>query len=283
MLPSNFRTKTTLGRLNQPSLEHGVSMHVTHLQTHIRMPTEVTFISTPTKNSITLKVFSPLIDANGKLLTYDLDKASVLNNFFGSVGITDNGHQPTCTQPDIDDALCSVIFTPTAVLKAIKKTKNNNTSGPDGFPSTLVKNMYNALALPLSIIFESFMSVGKTPSAWGTQLLLSERFLVPSVNSVLETIYWFPIDYNLQVDPMRIGSTRIHSSILSDRFQDWSGTAVASLNDETIPLGMSLMATTEASGSRPRNSFTAEPKTGRRLLIVHRRYFLCQWLQGAQH
>ena len=75
------------------------------------------------KNSITLKT---LIDANGKLLTDDLDKATVLNIFLGSVGITDNGHQSTCTSPDIDDALCSVIFTPTAVLKAIKRQKQQH-------------------------------------------------------------------------------------------------------------------------------------------------------------
>ena len=67
------------------------------------------------------KGISLLIDANGKLLTDDLDKATIQNNFFDFVGITDNGHRPTCTPPDIDDALCSVIFTPTAVLKAIKK------------------------------------------------------------------------------------------------------------------------------------------------------------------
>ena len=69
------------------------------------------------------KGISPHINANGKLLTDDLDKASVLIKFFGSVGITDNGHQPTCTSPDIDDAFCSVIFTPTAFLKAIKDKK----------------------------------------------------------------------------------------------------------------------------------------------------------------
>ena len=131
----------------------------------------MTFISTPTKKLNHSKGFSPIIDANGKLHTDDLDKATVLNIFFLSVGITDDGHQPTCTPPDIDDALCSVIFTPTAVHKAIKLTKNNNNCGPDGFPSILVKNISNALALPLSIIFESFMSVGKTPSAWGNAII----------------------------------------------------------------------------------------------------------------
>ena len=102
------------------------------------------------------------------------------------------------------DALCSVIFTPTAVLKAIKKTKNNNTCGPDGFSSTLVKNITNALALPLSIIFESFMSVGKTPSASGNAIItpifknglalnqkITDQFhlLVFSVKSWKETLH----------------------------------------------------------------------------------------------
>ena len=83
----------------------------------------MTFIKYINKKLSHSKGISPLIDANGKLLTDDLDKATVLNNFFGSVGITDNGHQRTCIPPDLDDPLCSVIFTPTAVLKAIKNTK----------------------------------------------------------------------------------------------------------------------------------------------------------------
>ena len=49
---------------------------------------------------------SPL---NGKLLTNDLDKTTVLI-CFGSVGITDDDRQLICIPSVIDDALDSVIF-----------------------------------------------------------------------------------------------------------------------------------------------------------------------------
>ena len=64
---------------------------------------------------------------------------------------------------------------------------------------------------------------------------------------VKETNNWFSVNYNLQVDSTCVGSDRIYSSILSDRFQDGSRTQVLSLSYGTVPLEMSLKATTKAS------------------------------------
>ena len=51
-------------------------------------------------------------------------------------------------------------------MQAIPQLKPNLSSGPDSFPPLLVKKLSASLAEPLSLIFTSFMSVGKIPRAW---------------------------------------------------------------------------------------------------------------------
>jgi ribonucleases P/MRP protein subunit RPP40 len=48
----------------------------------------------------------------------------------------------------------------------MSKLKSNLSSGPDGIPPILVKQLSTALAGPLSLIYTSFMSVGAIPDAW---------------------------------------------------------------------------------------------------------------------
>ena len=57
-------------------------------------------------------------------------------------------------------------FTPEKVIAAIKKLKPNKSSGPDGLPPLLFKKTASSLAEPLSIIYNSFMSVGVIPRNW---------------------------------------------------------------------------------------------------------------------
>ena len=80
---------------------------------------------------------SPLYDESGKLIVDDCRKANLLN-YFSSVGTIDNGvlpcadHLSRCTRK-----LQSVVFTEVNVTAAIRKLKNNLSSGPDGLPALL--------------------------------------------------------------------------------------------------------------------------------------------------
>jgi hypothetical protein len=67
--------------------------------------------------------------------------------------------------------LDSVNFTCDIILKAIMKMKPNTSSGPDGFPPVILKKLGSSLALPLSLIFTSFMSVGQVPSDWKNAII----------------------------------------------------------------------------------------------------------------
>jgi len=60
----------------------------------------------------------------------------------------------------------NVVFDAAKIKRAIFKLKSNLSSGPDGIPPLLVKQLSAALAGPLSLIYTSFMSVGAIPDAW---------------------------------------------------------------------------------------------------------------------
>ena len=76
---------------------------------------------------------SPLHDESVKLVLDDCSKANLLNNYFSSVGTIDNGVLPCADQPlPCNRKLQSVVFTEANVTAAIRKLKNNLSSGPDG-------------------------------------------------------------------------------------------------------------------------------------------------------
>ena len=108
-----------------------------------------------------------LNDDNGDVVTSDIDRANLLNDYFTSMCTDDDGNKPPFERIVPDDSnLESVEFTPEIVYAAIKKLKVAGASGPDGFPPRLFKHLAGCLAEPLSLMFTSFMSVGKVPQQW---------------------------------------------------------------------------------------------------------------------
>ena len=79
-----------------------------------------------------------LIDASGSPATND-KKANLFNNYFGSVCITtDNGDILTVNKIVPDNVVLDDIdFNRNAVLRALKKIKPNESSGPDNLPPCL--------------------------------------------------------------------------------------------------------------------------------------------------
>jgi len=62
--------------------------------------------------------------------------------------------------------LADVTFSQSSIRAAIRKLKPNISSGPDGFPPLLYKKLEHCIAVPLSLLFTSFMSVGCVTQAW---------------------------------------------------------------------------------------------------------------------
>jgi len=84
---------------------------------------------------------------NSTVLT-DQGKANVLNSYFASVGVKDNG-VPLNNGREFSDSikLDSIDFTPGKLLKIMRKVKQNSAPGPDGFPPVLLKNYHTVLPI----------------------------------------------------------------------------------------------------------------------------------------
>ena len=113
-----------------------------------------------------------LRDENGSTVVTDDEKANLFNSYFNSVNVDDNGliaDIPTRVSEDtcIDD----VEFTPTVIRRIIRKIKPKYTCGPDGYPPFLIKSLIDVLDVQLSLIYQSFMSIGKLPTSWKTAII----------------------------------------------------------------------------------------------------------------
>ena len=107
-----------------------------------------------------------MFDESGSPVINDSDKANLLNDYFSSVNITDDGKLPPLLCKAGSGSLDSVKFTPDMLTRLCKKVKPKLTCDPDNYSPYLLKKVIHSLLLPLSHIFNSLMSIGKIPSAW---------------------------------------------------------------------------------------------------------------------
>ena len=108
---------------------------------------------------------------DGKVAVSDQEKADLLNSYFGSVCTVDDGSRPHVNVEPCMSAnsnISNVVFTETNVLKAIRriKSKSKFAGDPDGYPVALLQKLRSVLCGPLSLFFNSFMSISQLPDAW---------------------------------------------------------------------------------------------------------------------
>jgi hypothetical protein len=113
-----------------------------------------------------------LIDSNGNDVVDDRRKANLLNDYFCSVGTIDNGINPPIRNSS-NVLIDNIHFDELKVIKAAKKirTKHKNTCDHEGYPILLLTKLISVLSIPLSLIFNSFMSIGKLPNSWKTAIV----------------------------------------------------------------------------------------------------------------
>ena len=105
-----------------------------------------------------------LSDSSGDVIVSDAERADMLNSYFSSVCTTDDGIMPVIKRSVPENVELDFIdFTPSKVCAAIGKLKAGGSCGPDGYPPLLFKRIKDCIAWPLSLMFTSLMSVGKTP------------------------------------------------------------------------------------------------------------------------
>ena len=81
-----------------------------------------------------------MINNSGSIVISNSDKADVLNAYNASVGITDNGHIPTCPSLTFKETIETVDFHESGVMAEINKLKPNLSSGPDNIPLDFIRS-----------------------------------------------------------------------------------------------------------------------------------------------
>ncbi len=120
------------------------------------------------RHSVHRTGFGPLTNINGDLVVDDQQKADILNSHFVDGCTVDNGVLPP--MPVVSDEnrskLESIVFSSHQVRQLLRKTQNKVSSGPDGLPSILYKQLANELCYPLARIFNVIMITGCVPETW---------------------------------------------------------------------------------------------------------------------
>ena len=111
---------------------------------------------------------APLFNSRNELVISEIDKAEVLNDFFVSVGVVDNGVFPCLNSKSKHsvDKLSIVYADEGKVGRAIDRLKAKSSAGPDGLPPILFKQLKRSLTQPLCILFNLIMQCGYIPSSW---------------------------------------------------------------------------------------------------------------------
>ena len=104
---------------------------------------------------------------NNNLTSDPTEQANVFNNYFANVFTVDNGMLPNLP-PRIDEHIAcdSIMFTIDNVRNALLALKPSTSSGPDGLPNVLLKNLAHSVCIPLHYIFNSSFQTHQLPSQW---------------------------------------------------------------------------------------------------------------------
>jgi len=101
--------------------------------------------------------------------------------------VDDDGNLPEFPRgAESNTTLDTVQFTAEKIYKVIRKLKPKMTCDPDGYSPFLIKQLVSAFVDTLALLFSSFLSIGKIPSAWKSYRLIispilkkaSHRFLL---------------------------------------------------------------------------------------------------------
>ena len=108
-----------------------------------------------------------LKDKNGENVYDPVGQTDIVSNFFASTFTTDDGILPEFpSRVPLDVSLSYVPFDQESVLAALNKLRPGTAGGPDGLQPCLLKKVAGYIALPLSMMFETFFLHAYVPPIW---------------------------------------------------------------------------------------------------------------------
>ncbi len=114
----------------------------------------------------------PDLEYNGKVATTDLQKAEVLADFYSSVFTQEpNTQLPEFPMKEIGEIFPSQPITKDEVTKKLKNLKVNKSPGPDSMHPRVLQETAEELSVPLTIIFNHSLRLGRVPTKWKEALI----------------------------------------------------------------------------------------------------------------
>ena len=112
----------------------------------------------------------PLENNRRNIISDGFQMLEVLNEYFSSVFTTEDiSSLPvpfTQFEGSKSEHLGQLFVTPEMIAKKIKKMKNNKSSGVDGIPLKLLKEIVKQISTPLAKLFNLSLEEGIVPSEW---------------------------------------------------------------------------------------------------------------------
>ena len=110
----------------------------------------------------------PLENNRGNIISEEFQMAEVLNEYFSSVFTTEDiSSLPvpfTKSEGNKSEHLGQLFVTPEMIEKKIKKMKDNKSSGVDGIPPKLLKEIVEQISTPLTKVFNLSLEEGIVPA-----------------------------------------------------------------------------------------------------------------------
>ena len=106
-----------------------------------------------------------LINKDGNLTESDLEKAEVLNTFFGEVFTEEDGRDIEFSNKS-DIILNNISITTEDMENKLLKLNVNKSCGPDNLHPKILKELASELAYPLKLLFDKTLSEGRIPTKW---------------------------------------------------------------------------------------------------------------------
>ena len=107
-------------------------------------------------------------DTSEKFTSNDKEKADEFVKYFGSVFTKERNtnNLPFFAKQDFAEELSNLDITQDMLLKKLKSIKINKSPGPDQIHPSVLHEISDAIALPLSIIFRTSLSTQTLPTDW---------------------------------------------------------------------------------------------------------------------
>ena len=109
-----------------------------------------------------------LLDKDGKYTENDQEKATVLNDFFSSVFVSEDDLSPPSFKANFSKPLNNVQISTKDMHDKLKSLNINKSPGPDEIHPKILYEAAEQLAYPLTFIFNKSVELGRIPSKWKT-------------------------------------------------------------------------------------------------------------------